>query len=389
MLAAARSRPLAWQQLLAQRLCSPSFSAAARPADNGPTLADFLPGGSHDPSQPLTASAMPFKAPVVRKPPWLKMVNPNLTVEGGERYKMVRSKIKETGLSTVCEEARCPNVGECWSGGTATIMIMGDTCTRGCRFCSVATSRAPAALDAEEPEKVADAVKKWGLDYIVLTMVDRDDLPDQGAAHVATTVRTLKKSGELRVETLCGDFQGRGELVKMVLDSGMDVFAHNIETVERLQRNVRDRRASYAQTLEVLRLAKEYRPDVVTKSSIMLGLGEADEEVHQTMVDLRDIGVEIVTLGQYLQPTKRHMKVSHYVTPEKFDEWRVAGEALGLHVASGPLVRSSYKAGDFFKERMLMRAAAEKGDNARSDGPNELHFPGLADSKTRLVDVVA
>jgi lipoic acid synthetase len=233
---------------------------------------------------------------------------------------------------------------------------------------------------------VVDAVQKWGLDYIVLTMVDRDDLADQGADHVASVVRRLKASGKLRVETLCGDFQGRHELVHQVIDSGMDVFAHNIETVERLTKTVRDRRAGYAQTLGVLRAAKEYRPDIVTKSSIMLGLGETDEEVQQTMVDLRDAGVEILTLGQYLQPTKRHMKVSRFVTPEEFDNWKKAGEALGLHVASGPLVRSSYRAGDFFKERLAMRMKpiarpAIEIEASKDAGPSELHFPDLESAK--------
>eukprot|EP00440_Ansanella_granifera_P036412 gb/GFBE01039511.1/.p1 GENE.gb/GFBE01039511.1/~~gb/GFBE01039511.1/.p1 ORF type:complete len:391 (+),score=74.31 gb/GFBE01039511.1/:1-1173(+) len=320
--------------------------------DDGLTLADFMPGGG--------SSAK--RAPAVRKPPWLKMVNPNLTPEGGERYKQVRATIKESGLATVCQEARCPNAGECWSGGTATVMIMGDTCTRGCRFCSVATSRNPPPPDADEPQKVADAVAKWGVDYIVLTMVDRDDLADQGAAHVAKTVRELKRrQSDLRVETLIGDFQGRLELVTQVIESGMDVFAHNIETVERLQPTVRDRRAGYAQSLSVLRHARQAREDIVTKSSIMLGLGETDEEVHQVLRDLKDVGVEIVTFGQYLQPTKRHMKVTRYVTPEEFDQWRVAGEALGLHVASGPMVRSSYRAGEFFKDILKTRGGFQRG----------------------------
>jgi len=228
----------------------------------------------------------------------------------------------------------------------------------------VATARTPPPLAAAEPAKVAQAVEAWGLDYIVLTMVDRDDLPDQGCSHVVATVEELKKRDpRLRVETLVGDFQGRLELVEQVVASGMDVFAHNIETVERLQSIVRDRRAGYAQTLAVLRHAKKMRPDLVTKSSLMLGLGEQPEEIHQAMLDLRDAGVEILTFGQYLQPTKRHMKVSRYLTPEEFDEWRRAGEALGLHVASGPLVRSSYRAGDFFKERLARRAGTEAVDS--------------------------
>jgi len=253
------------------------------------------------------------------------------------------------------------------------VMIMGDTCTRGCRFCSVATSRTPPPPDPDEPQKVAHAVEKWGLDYIVLTMVDRDDLADQGAAHVAATVRNLKtRDPKLRVETLVGDFQGRLELVEQLADSGMDVYAHNIETVERLQSTVRDRRAGYEQSLSVLRHAKVHRPGLVTKSSIMLGLGEAEEEVHQALRDLRDVGVDIVTFGQYLQPTKRHMKVTRYVDPSEFEEWRRAGEALGLHVASGPLVRSSYRAGELFEARLARRASSAEG------GPRPLEVNMMA-----------
>jgi len=282
------------------------------------------------------------------------MTNPNLTDAGGERYQKLKATVKDLGLATVCQEARCPNVGECWSSGTATVMIMGDTCTRGCRFCSVSTSRNPAPPDPDEPRKLSEAVMKWGLDYVVVTMVDRDDLPDQGAGHIVATIRQLKSSG-IRVETLVGDFQGRLDLVEQVVHAGMEVFAHNVETVERLTPTVRDRRAGYTQTLTVLQAAKKYRPDVVTKSSIMLGLGETEEEVHQTLRDLRDHDVEIVTFGQYLQPTKRHMKITRYVTPEEFDSWKVAAEALGFHVASGPMVRSSYKANELYSSRLALR----------------------------------
>eukprot|EP00931_Biecheleriopsis_adriatica_P091036 TRINITY_DN64946_c0_g1_i1.p1 TRINITY_DN64946_c0_g1~~TRINITY_DN64946_c0_g1_i1.p1 ORF type:complete len:385 (+),score=86.89 TRINITY_DN64946_c0_g1_i1:67-1221(+) len=322
--------------------------------DDGLTLADFMPASGG------CSGSSAKRAPAVRKPPWLKMVNPNVTPEGAERYKQVKATIKKSGLATVCQEARCPNAGECWSGGTATVMIMGDTCTRGCRFCSVATSRNPPPPDPDEPQKVAEAVAQWGVDYIVLTMVDRDDLPDQGAAHVASTVRELKRrQSNLRVETLIGDYQGRLDLLDQVLASGMDVFAHNVETVERLQKTVRDRRAGYAQSMSVLRHAAQAREGIVTKSSLMLGLGETDEEVHQALRDLKDNGVDIVTFGQYLQPTKRHMKVTRYVTPEEFDQWKVAAEALGFHVASGPMVRSSYRAGELFKERLAIRGQRE------------------------------
>jgi len=360
------------------------------PAD-GKTLLDFMPASANGGGCSPRAAGSMKRAPAVRKPPWLKMVNPNLTVEGGERYRKVRATIQQTGLATVCQEARCPNAGECWSSGTATVMIMGDTCTRGCRFCSVATSRRPPPPDADEPEKVASAVEQWGLDYIVLTMVDRDDLPDQGASHIAATVRNLKeKKPGLRVETLCGDFQGNLNLVEQVVNSGMDVFAHNMETVERLQPTVRDRRAGYRQTLSVLEHALKVRPEVVTKSSLMLGLGETDEEVHQALRDLRDSGVEVVTFGQYLQPTKRHMKVTRYVTPEEFDGWRAAGEALGLHVASGPLVRSSYRAGELFEARLARRAAAMTGIGGKTTAikPKELHVVFSTSTQPAAVNMV-
>jgi lipoic acid synthetase len=230
-------------------------------------------------------------------------------------------------------------------------MLLGDTCTRGCRFCAVKTGNPQGWLDPEEPAKVAAGAEIPGLRYIVLTSVDRDDLPDYGAGHYAATIAALKaKRPDLLVEALTPDFQGRVDCVQAICDAGLDVFAHNIETVERLHRRVRDVRATYSQTLDVLRAAKRYRPEVVTKSSIMLGLGEADAEIRQTMVDLREAGVEILTLGQYLQPTKRHIAVEEFVTPEKFDEWKqVAEQELGFaYCASGPLVRSSYKAAENF-----------------------------------------
>ena len=286
----------------------------------------------------------------VRKPDWLKR-----DVPGGENYTRIKSKLRELKLSTVCEEARCPNIGECWGGGedktaTATIMLMGDTCTRGCRFCAVKTSRAPPPLDPDEPENTAKAVAAWGIDYVVLTSVDRDDLDDFGAAHIAKTIKGLKThtDGRLLVEALVPDFQGREDCVKQIVDSGLDVFAHNIETVERLQGVVRDRRAGWDQSMKVLRTAKEMGAKI-TKSSIMLGCGETPEEVVATMRTLRENGVDVVTLGQYMRPTKRHMPVSEYVTPEAFAEYQKEAERLGfLYSASGPKVRSSYRAGEFF-----------------------------------------
>ena len=255
----------------------------------------------------------------------------------------------ETFFSFLClhsEEARCPNIGECWGGGedqtaTATIMIMGDTCTRGCRFCSVKTSRKPPPLDPNEPEKVSDAISKWGLDYVVLTSVDRDDLEDQGSNHFREVIRKLKeKKPDLLVEALTPDFQGNRQFIHALATSGLDVYAHNIETVRRLTPKVRDRRATYDQTLDVLRYAKT-AGNCLTKTSIMLGFGETDEDIMETLNDLREANVDVVTFGQYLQPTRRHLPVKKYVTPEEFDEWQVKAEALGFkYVASGYVIFS-------------------------------------------------
>lgn len=274
----------------------------------------------------------------------------------GANFGRIKRDLRGLGLSTVCEEARCPNIGECWGGeggkenATATIMLMGDTCTRACRFCAVKTSRAPAPLDPHEPENTAEAISRWGLGYIVLTSVDRDDIADGGAAHIAQTVSKIKqKAPHILVEALVPDFAGDEACVRQVATSGLDVYAHNVETVERTTPFVRDRRAKYRQSLQMLAHAKEARPDLVTKTSIMLGCGEAPHEVEQTLRDLREANVDVVTFGQYMRPTKRHMKVSDYVTPEQFAEWQRKAEAMGfLYVASGPLVRSSYKAGEFF-----------------------------------------
>ncbi|XP_032512213.2 lipoyl synthase 1, mitochondrial [Danaus plexippus] len=291
----------------------------------------------------------------LRLPPWLKT-----TIPTGSKFSELKAQLRSLNLSTVCEEARCPNIGECWSGGkngtsTATIMLMGDTCTRGCMFCSVKTSRAPPPLDPNEPGNTARAINQWGLGYIVLTSVDRDDLPDGGSGHFAETVREIKlQNSEILVECLVPDFRGNRDCINTIANSGLDVFAHNIETVERLTPFVRDKRAGYRQTLRVLSTAKEINPDLITKSSIMLGLGETDQEVEQTMKDLRSSGVDCVTLGQYMQPTKRHLKVHEYVTPAKFKEWEELGQQLGfLYTASGPLVRSSYRAGEFFISSLL------------------------------------
>jgi lipoic acid synthetase len=282
-------------------------------------------------------------APVVRgdKPKWLRAKMPS-----GSGYAGTRKIVHEHRLSTVCEESMCPNIGECWNAGTATIMVMGSVCTRACRFCAVDTGNPKGWLDAEEPLNSAKAVQLMGLEYVVITSVDRDDLDDGGAAHYAACVREIKKlNPKTAVEALTPDFDGVREHVEMVVDSGLEVFAQNVETVKRLTHPVRDPRASYEQTVEVLRHAKAHRPDVLTKTSLMLGLGERDNEILQTMVDLRAANVDSLTLGQYLRPTPNHLAVERYVTPAEFEAYRAEGLELGfVEVVAGPMVRSSYRA---------------------------------------------
>jgi lipoyl synthase len=275
------------------------------------------------------------------KPDWLRVKLPT-----GGAYARVKENVREHRLSTVCEEAICPNVGECWSAGTATIMLMGSVCTRACRFCAVDTGNPRGRLDADEPRLAADSVRLMGLRYVVLTSVDRDDLPDGGAGHFARCVREIRRvNPDTAVEALTPDFQGQHEHVQLVLDSGIAVYAQNVETVRRLTHPVRDPRASYDQTLSVLGYAKRSRPDVLTKTSLMLGLGERDDEIDEAMRDLRDIGVDVVTFGQYLRPTPAHLPVERWVTPAEFDAYRRRGLELGFReVVSGPLVRSSYRA---------------------------------------------
>ena len=275
------------------------------------------------------------------KPKWLRAKMPS-----GRGFTGVKQTVKEHRLSTVCEESMCPNIGECWNNGTATIMVMGAVCTRACRFCAVDTGNPHGWLDPEEPLNTARAVKLMNLKYVVITSVDRDDLPDGGAAHYASCVREIKKMNpQTAVEALTPDFNGVMTDVEKVVDSGLEVFAQNVETVKRLTHPVRDPRASYAQTLAVLEHAKKHRPDVLTKTSLMLGLGERDHEIMQTMHDLRAAGVDILTLGQYLRPTPNHLVVERYVTPDEFDAYRQEGLEKGfLEVVAGPLVRSSYRA---------------------------------------------
>jgi lipoic acid synthetase len=288
-----------------------------------------------------------------RKPDWLKMRPPS-----GQRFTDIKETLRDHDLNTVCEEANCPNLGECWSGrdgpGTATFMLMGDRCSRGCNFCDVETG-GMEALDADEPDNVAEAVAEIGLDYVVLTSVDRDDLPDQGAGHFARTIRAIKdRHPGILVECLIPDFRGEPELVRKIIDAGPDVIAHNVETVERLQWPVRDRRAGYEQSLSVLEQV-DRESDIHTKTSLMLGVGEYHNEIYQTLSDLREASVDVVTLGQYLQPSRSHLDVERYVTPDEFDTWkRVAEEEFGfMYCASGPMVRSSYKAGELFVEAVL------------------------------------
>jgi lipoic acid synthetase len=281
------------------------------------------------------------------KPDWLRVRMP-----GGGRYENVKRTLRELNLHTVCEEASCPNVGECWGGGTATVMLMGDVCTRGCRFCDV-SSGIPAPLDPLEPRHLAEAVGRLGLDYLVVTSVNRDELPDGGASHFAQAIVELRRAApRTLVEVLTPDFQGSREALQMIIDADPTVAAHNVETVERLTPRVRDRRATYRRSLEVLDYYKG--GGMRTKSSLMLGLGETHDEVIQAMRDLRSVGCDILTLGQYLRPSEKHLPVEEFVRPEVFSMLEREGLALGFRfVAAGPLVRSSYKAGEFFVQRWV------------------------------------
>jgi lipoyl synthase len=285
-----------------------------------------------------------------RKPEWLKIRAPS-----GERYRWIKEQRQGLGLSTVCEEAQCPNIGECWANGTATFMVMGAICTRGCRFCAVNTRKNGFPLDPDEPSKLAQTIAAMDLDYIVVTSVDRDDLPDQGAAHFAACVAAVNAaSPKTRVEILHPDFCGEMDLVDIVVRSGAEVLAHNIETVRRLTPTVRDGRAGYDQSLAVLARIKSTDPQAVSKSSIMVGLGESEAEVFECMQDLRDVGVDILTLGQYLRPSKKHIAVEEYVTPDLFKVYEEAAASMGfLFCASGPLVRSSYRAAEVFTAGLL------------------------------------
>ncbi len=285
----------------------------------------------------------------MRRPPWIRTALPS-----GPEFEHVNRRLAGHGLNTVCTHARCPNLSDCWGRGTATFMILGDTCTRACRFCSVATGNPRGAVDEGEPERVGRAVAELGLRYVVLTSVDRDDLPDFGAGAFARAVlacrtRPTGQTGQTRVEVLTPDFGGREDLIAVVLEAGPDVFGHNIETVERLSPSVRDARAAYRRSLAVLGAAKRLAPGIATKSGLMVGLGETDEEVGQALADLRAAGCDIVTIGQYLQPARNCLMVERYVEPARFAAWQEQALGLGFRVAfCGPLVRSSYHAAEVF-----------------------------------------
>ena len=314
------------------------------------------------PSPPQPARRRP-------KPRWLKV-----QAAGGPRYQAIRQRIEKLELHTVCQEAHCPNIGECWDGGTATIMLMGGTCTRGCRFCAVTTGK-PAPLDPAEPRHAAEMVAAMGVDYIVLTSVNRDDLPDGGAAHFGECVTHLHAlQPDLMIEVLIPDFQGDLAAVDVLLASRPHVVAHNVETVRRLTRGVRDARATYDQSLAVLRQIKESGlgaghggADILAKTSIMLGLGETEAEILECLADLRAVGCDVVTFGQYLQPTPKHLDVVAFVAPEVFDRWAAEAQKMGfVYVASGPLVRSSYRAGEYYLRghRGHLEAARERSGEA-------------------------
>lgn len=293
------------------------------------------------------------------KPSWLKMQIPS-----GENYVKIKKTLQNSSLHTVCEEASCPNVSECWAAGTATIMIMGDTCSRGCRFCNV-SSGMPLPLDNQEPDRVADVLRQWNLRYVVVTSVCRDDLDDEGSAHFAKTIAKIKtKCPETMVESLIPDFSGNDEFLKKIINAKPDVISHNLETVKRLSQTVRDQKADYDQSLQVLHSIKKFNDSIMTKSSIMLGFGETEDEIFQTAKDLRNVGVDFFTLGQYLQPSLKHLPVKEFVPPNKFNYYKHSLTKMGfLHVEAGPLVRSSFRASDVIS---LIKSKVEKNFNPQS-----------------------
>jgi len=287
-----------------------------------------------------------------KKPEWIRS-----KISANEKFERVIKTLKRNSIHTVCVEAKCPNLSECWSSGTATFLILGDVCTRYCKFCATKTGNPRGVVDKEEPLRVLNAVKEMGLDYVVITSVTRDDLEDQGAGIYAETVMAIKSSfPNILIEVLVPDLKADKELIKKVIDAGVDVFAHNVEVVERLNPIIRDRRANYEKSLKTLQLAKEIKPDLFTKSGFMVGLGETKDELIKTMEDLRKVGVDFLTIGQYLMPSRNHYEVKKYYTPNEFKELEQIGLKMGFKfVASGPFVRSSYKAGEFFTKSVLGR----------------------------------
>jgi len=331
-------------------------------------LASAGPAGSAEPREPESGSggdaglrsapaaarprnpALGLQGEALRKPSWLKVPLP-----GGEAHARLKSLVRDLGLHTVCEQARCPNIGECWKGehATMTLMVLGDECTRRCRFCAVKTVLKAAPPDPLEPAKVGMAIAALNLGYVVLTSVDRDDLADGGSAHYAQCIAEVRaQSPRTVIETLAPDY--RGSDLGTLMAARPDVFAHNVEVVSRLQRRIRDPRCSFERSLDTLRGAKTLDPNVFTKSSLMVGLGETWAEIEVSLRELRGADVDFLTVGQYLRPTAQHAPVHEYLTPERFFEIQKLGESLGFkYVASGPLVRSSYRAGEFFAARLV------------------------------------
>lgn len=294
------------------------------------------------------------------KPSWVKVRLP-----GGPTYTRISALLKERNLHTVCEEAKCPNLAECWGGGTATLMLMGDTCTRGCRFCAVTSGNPKEALDPFEPTKAAETVEIMNLEYVVLTSVNRDDLADGGAGHFAKTIQAIKnRTPDVLIEVLIPDFLGNKDALEQIFEAAPHVIAHNIETTRSLTPKVRDPRATYDQSLEVLSYFKKLNPAQYTKTSIMLGHGETQSELEQAFADLSKIKVDFLTIGQYLQPTKKHLPVEEFITPEKFKDLEQQALTYGFkYVASGPLVRSSYRAGEFFISSLIKGSHFKQGES--------------------------
>jgi lipoic acid synthetase len=289
----------------------------------------------------------------IGKPDWLKTKIPT-----GGTFFQIKRDLRERKLYTVCEEAKCPNISQCWNQGTATFMVLGDTCTRGCRFCNVKTGNPRGWLDANEPDQTAESAKIMNLKYVVITMVDRDDLPDGGASHVAKVITRVREVNPgIKIEILGGDFQKNKASLDAIIDAKPEIYAHNLETIRRLTPRVRDARAGYQQSLDVLRMVKETaKHEMYTKSALMLGLGETLDEVVECLVDMREYGVDFVTIGQYMRPTKKHLSIKRWVHPDEFAMLAEKAKDLGfMSVASGPLVRSSYRANEFYEEAMRNR----------------------------------